>query len=220
MTTPAQMPATRVDGHPAWARPFPDPKQWVQSPEHLPVTVRAATQDDLRGVMALLEGAAGWMRSVHHNHAWPQGGFPAERIEPGVEAGTVWLVTAGASELPWATVTLDQHPDVEFDAAGLDPVSAGALVVHRLAVLRKSPHQPQGWCQIAPPKGVLGGYLLDVAEDLAAARGLTWVWLNCAREAAPLHAYYAGQGFEHITTVRVGERRSGSLWRRPVAARV
>lgn len=185
-----------------------------------PYTIRRAAPADTPTVLALLNASAAWMHSVGTGtgwpNAWPRGGFGLDRVEGPIAEGTVWL--AERDGYPQATLTVDQRCDPEFVAARLDPVEGKALILHKLAVVRPQPHQPPGWDVPAPPPGTLGRTLIEWTVQHAAARGYPWVWLNVAREAYPLHAYYRSCGFEHITTVALPGRRSGSLWRRPTTA--
>lgn len=81
------------------------------------LTLRRATNDDLRGVLSLLAETAGWLngRGVRQ---WPAGGFPAERISPLIEEGVLYLLDGERGEEgPAATIALDGHADPEFWAA-------------------------------------------------------------------------------------------------------
>lgn len=167
-----------------------------------PHTIRRATPPDLPVVLGLLAESARWMHERGFN-AWPPDGFPAGRIRPGVAEGTVWLMEDGTTRQPVGTLALDTHGDPEFTAAGLDPGYEHALIVHRMAT-----------CRRADRRG-LGSLLLDWAVDRTARHGLSQVWLNVARNALPLQAWYSKHGFTHMTTVTATGRKSGSLWRRP-----
>jgi GNAT superfamily N-acetyltransferase len=172
--------------------------------------MRRATTADLQVVLDLLAQSARWMHEQGWD-AWPPGGFPAERITPGLEEGTVWLMLMGGQ--PVGTLALDQHPDPEFEAA--EAVAAGvtdllpmALIGHRMAVARDLAGQG------------LGSVMLRWSIDFAYRQGLPWRLTNVARRAVPLQQFYAREGFKPLATVtstRTADgkpRKSGSLWGR------
>lgn len=182
-----------------------------------PYTIRRAVPDDAGTVLALLNASAAWIHERDQGDGWPKAGFGLDRVTPGITSGAIRLVEH-SGRWPQATLAVDQCPDPEFGAAGLDPVEDKALILHRLAVVRPHPHQPPGWDVPTPPPGTLGRMLIEWTIRQARRQGFPWVWLNVAREAIPLQAYYARCGFEHIATVALPGRRSGSLWRRPTTA--
>ncbi|WP_433253896.1 GNAT family N-acetyltransferase [Streptosporangium sp. CA-135522] len=161
------------------------------------LTMRRATADDLQGVLALLAETAGWLngRGVRQ---WPVGGFPAERIAPLIEEGTMYLLDT--SDGPAATIALDGHADPEFWAADDDPGSA--LYVHKLSVARA--HSGRG----------LGEALLDWAGLRVLAVGRRWLRLDCSKDNGRLQDYYRGQRFAHLRTVDLPHRASGALFQR------
>lgn len=161
------------------------------------LTLRAATAADLQGVLALLAETAGWLngRGVRQ---WPAGGFPAERIAPLIEEGTMYLLDG--EEGPAATLALDGQADPEFWAAGDDPGSA--LYVHKLAVARA--HSGRG----------LGEALLDWAGLRVLGMGRRWLRLDCSKDNTRLQDYYRDQRFAHLRTVDLPHRASGALFQR------
>ncbi|GAB3889405.1 hypothetical protein GCM10027612_31700 [Microbispora bryophytorum subsp. camponoti] len=58
------------------------------------LTLRRATPADLQGVLALLARTAGWLNGLGVRQ-WPTAGFPAERIEPLIGEGVMYLLDAG-----------------------------------------------------------------------------------------------------------------------------
>ncbi|MGV9774803.1 GNAT family N-acetyltransferase [Streptosporangium sp. NPDC003464] len=161
------------------------------------LALRRATGADLPGVLALLAETAGWLnrRGVRQ---WPAGGFPAERIAPLIEEGTMYLLDG--EEGPAATLALDGHADPEFWAAEDGPESA--LYVHKLSVARA--HSGRG----------LGEALLDWAGLRVLATGRRWLRLDCSKDNARLQDYYRGQRFAHLRTVDLPHRASGALFQR------
>lgn len=172
-----------------------------------PLTIRRATPGDLMAVLGLLAASAAWMHARGWN-AWAPGGFPPERITPGIAEGTVWLAAEG--ERPVATLALDRHPDPEFSgdqalSLGVGDYLPDAWVLHRLAVSRARAGQG------------IGPLLLDWAADRTRRDGGPWLLVNMARNAEPLHRWYAAHGFKHIATITETPRKSGTLCTRPAA---
>ncbi|GAA4236990.1 GNAT superfamily N-acetyltransferase [Streptosporangium album] len=161
------------------------------------LTLRRADQGDLPGVLALLAETAGWL-NARGVRQWPAGGFPAERIAPLIEEGTMYLLDG--DEGPAATLALDGHADPEFWAAEDDPGSA--LYVHKLSVARA--HSGRG----------LGEALLDWAGLRVLGMGGRWLRLDCSKDNARLQDYYRGQRFAHLRTVDLPHRASGALFQR------
>lgn len=162
-----------------------------------PLTLRRAVPADLPEVLALLAEAAGWLngRGVRQ---WPAGGFPAERITPLIEEGSMYLLDGEEGVV--ATVALDGHADPEFWHAEDAPGSA--LYVHKLSVARGSSGRG------------LGQALLDWAGLRVLATGRRWLRLDCSKDNAALQDYYRGQRFTHLRTVDLPHRASGALFQR------
>ncbi|GII55159.1 hypothetical protein Pth03_35480 [Planotetraspora thailandica] len=170
----------------------------------LPVelTLRRARPADLPTVLTLLAEAARWLNAADVRQ-WPAGGFPASKIEPLVEQGVMYLLDDGIDPVPAATMAVDGHADPEFWTAPDRP--GDALYVHKLAVSRA--YAGRG----------LGGALLGWACGLAAAEGLPWLRLDCAKDNPRLQAFYRKHGFRHVRTVDLPHRASGALFERPAA---
>ncbi|MEU4831891.1 GNAT family N-acetyltransferase [Streptosporangium sp. NPDC023615] len=162
-----------------------------------PLTLRRATDGDLDGVLALLAETAAWLnrRGVRQ---WPAGGFPAGRITPLIDEGTLYLLEG--QDGPAATLALDGHADPEFWTPADDP--GAALYVHKLAVARG--HSGRG----------LGEALLDWAGLRVLSMGKRWLRLDCSKDNAGLQDYYRGQRFTHLRTVDLPHRASGALFQR------
>lgn len=169
----------------------------VNSVTARPLTLRRAVEADLPGVLALLAETAGWLngRGVRQ---WPVGGFPAERIAPLIEEGSMYLLDG--EERPVATLALDGHADPEFWAA--EDVPGSALYVHKLSVARG--YSGRG----------LGQALLDWAGLRVLATGRRWLRLDCSKDNPGLQDYYRGQRFTHLRTVDLPHRASGALFQR------
>ncbi|MCT9934026.1 GNAT family N-acetyltransferase [Planotetraspora sp. A-T 1434] len=163
------------------------------------LTLRSATPGDLTTVLTLLAEAAKWLNSLGVRQ-WPAGGFPAERIEPLIREGVLYLLDDGTGPVPAATVALDGHADPEFWTGSDHP--GDALYVHKLAVSRA--YSGQG----------LGEALLDWAGLRAAAEGRRLLRLDCSKDNARLQAYYRTLGFRHVRTVDLPHRASGALFER------
>ncbi|WP_182897660.1 GNAT family N-acetyltransferase [Microbispora sp. H10830] len=168
------------------------------------LTLRRATPADLQGVLALLARTAGWLNGLGVRQ-WPAGGFPAERIEPLIGAGVMYLLEAG-SQVPAATIAVDGHADPEFWTSADRP--GDALYVHKLAVSRT--YSGRG----------LGDTLLDWAALRAAAHDRPYLRLDCAKDNARLQSYYRKAGFRHVRTVDLPHRASGALFERDAGAAI
>jgi GNAT superfamily N-acetyltransferase len=165
--------------------------------------IRRATPQDLPDVLAILASAARWMHAAGWT-AWRPEGFPAERITPGIDEGTVWVLTT-REQVPLATIALDRHPDPEYTAPEALAVGVGDYLDegwfgHRLA----------RW-QSAGRRG-LGTLLVSWSVDWTYRQGGKYRLLNTARDAKPLQAFYQSLGFRHLAEVHSTGRRSGSLW--------
>lgn len=166
------------------------------------LTLRRATPADLEGVLTLLARTAGWLNGLGVRQ-WPAGGFPAERIEPLIGEGVMYVLDAGA-RVPAATIAVDGHADPEFWTSADRPDDA--LYVHKLAVGRD--YSGQG----------LGEALLDWAALRAAVHGRPYLRLDCAKDNPRLQAYYRRVGFRHVRTVDLPHRASGALFERDACA--
>jgi ribosomal protein S18 acetylase RimI-like enzyme len=165
------------------------------------LTLRKAGPADLGAALALLAEAAEWLyqRGVRQ---WPRGGFGAERIEPLIEEGVLYLVGDGAAKV--AVIAVDGHADPEFWSPADDPHAA--LYVHKLAVSRTQ-----------AGRGV-GDALLDWAGLAARAAGRRWLRLDCAKGNPGLQNYYRARSFTHLRTVDLPHRASGALFQREAGA--
>jgi ribosomal protein S18 acetylase RimI-like enzyme len=177
----------------------------VREPLRSPaLALRRATPGDLPGVLDLLAEAAGWLNSQGVRQ-WPTGGFPADRIEPLVAEGTLYVLQGDDDPAPAATVALDRHADPEFWSTAEH--SESAYYVHKLCTSRA--YAGHG----------LGEALLDWAGLRALVSGLRWLRLDCAKDNPRLQGYYGTLGFRHVRTVDLPHRASGALFQRAPGAR-
>lgn len=134
--------------------------------------------------------------------------LPRSAVAATVLAGQTWLVWD--NQEPLATVTLTAYVDVDGlwkpdrDPEALwypedDP--ADALYVAKMMIPL-----------VYAGRG-LGGEMLDWAGGRAYDAGLTWLRLDAWTTNPRLHAYYVGQGFEHVRTIE--SRVSGACFQRP-----
>jgi GNAT superfamily N-acetyltransferase len=134
--------------------------------------------------------------------------LPRSAVAATVLAGQTWLVWDNHE--PLATVTLTAYVDVDGlwkpdrDPEALwypedDP--ADALYVAKMMIPL-----------VYAGRG-LGGEMLDWAGGRAFDAGLTWLRLDAWTTNPRLHAYYVGQGFEHVRTIE--SRVSGACFQRP-----
>ncbi|MCW3036180.1 MAG: GCN5-related N-acetyltransferase [Actinobacteria bacterium] len=146
-------------------------------------------------VQGILAEAATWLASKGIDQ-WPAAGFREAGTLRRIRQGSVYLAYAAGE--PVATITLDTWADPELWKGASDD----AGYVHRLAVRR--PWAGRG----------IGAALLDWAGQRVAASGGRWLRLDCMRDNQPLHDYYLRLGFEHIRTIELRHRPSGSLFQR------
>ena len=168
------------------------------------LTLRRATPADLEGVLALLTRTAGWLNGLGVRQ-WPAGGFPAERIEPLIGEGVMYLLDAGTAA-PAATIAVDGHADPEFWTTADRP--GDALYVHKLAVSRT--YSGRG----------LGEVLLDWAALRAAAHDRPVPAAGLRQGQRPPAGYYRKAGFRHVRTVDLPHRASGALFERDASAAI
>ncbi|MEU4301950.1 GNAT family N-acetyltransferase [Kitasatospora aureofaciens] len=160
-------------------------------------TIRPAVESDLETVVNLWGHAASWLRELG-TEQWQ---YPprAERIAENIAAGECWIVEDEGA--PVATVTVDEHADLDFWSP--EEAAESALYVHRMVVRRDV-------------SGLeLGSALLDWASTRAAEQGKQWLRLDAWRDNSDLQAYYANRAFTHVRTVDVAGRGSGALFQRP-----
>ncbi|MGW0229969.1 GNAT family N-acetyltransferase [Actinopolymorpha singaporensis] len=174
-------------------------------PDQLPA-MRQATAEDLPGVFALLNDAAGRL-AEHGVEQWParferDEGWRARRIEGYVADGHLYV---GSDDQGYvATITLSPDADPDF-AHGWPGGPGDALYIFRLAIAgRVTGHH-------------VGDHLLAWAADLAARAGKSWLRVDVHRGNQELHHYYERMGFTRVGTVVTPSRRSGALYQRPSA---
>lgn len=102
------------------------------------------------------------------------------------------------------TVTVDDYADGEFWTPEDQPHEA--LYIHRMVVTRAARGQE------------VGRQMIDWALARAASQGKRWLRLDAWRTNAELHAYYLRHGFEHVRTVDLPHRGSGTLFQHAVPA--
>jgi GNAT superfamily N-acetyltransferase len=144
--------------------------------------VRRAEPGDLEVVLAVLAGAARWLKE-RGIEQWPDR-MPVEWVKPAIERGETWLAGHGGEVVGTLVVQWD---DPIFWAGY--PTDAGYL--HRLAVRRHGDR--------------LGSQLLEWAERHAAGNGKAYLRLDCVSWNQPLCAYYERAGYAHLSDVTVGE---------------
>ena len=121
------------------------------------MTIRQATQDDIPGLMELLQRVVPLMRASG-NLQWDETYPNADVFGRDIELGQLWVAEVEGSVAAVAAVTTDQEP--EYAQVGWN-VSEAAVVVHRLAV------NPQF-------RGSgLAGALMSKAEEVAVERGIS-----------------------------------------------
>jgi GNAT superfamily N-acetyltransferase len=143
----------------------------------MPVTVRAATTDDVPGIYALRVVAGEWMLA----RGWPQwhGVVSVERVTRQVEAGEWRVASAGGAHVG-ALRLLRTDPAVWGDDDG------DAVYVHSFVVDRGRAGQ-----------GV-GAQMLRWVDDEARRVGAKRVRLDCVEVNADIRRYYRDAGFTEV----------------------
>lgn len=174
-----------------------------------PLRLVRATPAMLPDVLSVLSDAARWLRVEKRIRQWPMLFAPGERravqLAGEAERGHVWLVYR--DDTPLATVTVTPWCDPDF-AHGWPGGPADALYVLRLAATTAARREHLQ----------LGAALLEHAADVAAARGVSRLRLDCPRNNPRLHTYYEQHGFTRAGEVVVAHRRSGALFERAIPA--
>jgi GNAT superfamily N-acetyltransferase len=153
---------------------------------HDDLYIRSAREDDLSDILGLREHLAGWLSEKgldQWQEPWPDKDEQTRRIVDAIRAGATWMVCDGKG--PVATITFHDQDRGElwFGKKGAkDP----ALYISRMMVHRR--YAGRG----------IGAVMLDSAEDYAATLKLDYIRLDAWTTNQALHAYYTGQGFEHV----------------------
>ncbi len=167
------------------------------NPEYV---IRPALEPDLGEIMELLEDRVTWLRDRGHDQ-WPNVGEWRPVLQYLIRRRHTWvLVTADSRDEIVGTITLTRDP--EFDFWNAQERDQSALYVSKLATAVS--HGGLG----------LGEWMLDWAVDRAARHDIRTVRLDVWRAAEGLHRYYEKRGWHHVRTVRLGHRRSGTLFER------
>lgn len=146
--------------------------------------ITRAEEADLHRLLRFRTDSAAWLAPLGTDQ-WSQP-FPAEHILGSIRAGEVFLIKETPGTDAAATITLDQAADARLWTP--QERSEPARYVHKLTVDRR--YAGTG----------LGARILDWAGDQAARAGADWLRLDAWTTNTRLHAYYGGQGFEHIRT--------------------
>jgi GNAT superfamily N-acetyltransferase len=165
------------------------------------LTIRRAEPADLDTVDSLRVEATDWLASKGLDQWQPdQPRVPTRATTAdAIKRGVCYLAYDTAGRLV-GTITVDDRADPEFwtQAERDEP----ALYVHRMIIRRQAAGND------------LGGSLLDWTTDLAAATGRRWLRLDAWKTNTALRRYYERHGFEHVRTVDLEHRGSGTLLQR------
>lgn len=150
--------------------------------------ITPAQPHDVAKLRTFREEAAAWLTQLGTDQ-W-QRPYPADRLLRTIQAGTVFMVLDGDATA--ATITLT--PEAEEGLWTEQELGEPSMFINKLTVART--HAGQN----------LGGRLLDWAGDRAHQAGAKWLRLDAWTTNEALQRYYLQQGFEHLRTVREGER--------------
>lgn len=168
--------------------------------------IRQASPDDVDVIMSWRRERVAWLTQLGADQ-WSIP-LPRSAIAATVLAGQTWMVWDGDD--PVATITLAVATEADlFWKPDVDPEPlwtptdrpTDALYAAKMMV----PRNRAG--------AGLGSEMLDWAGGRAYLAGLTWLRLDAWTTNTALHAYYQGQGFEHVRTVH--GRVSGACFQRP-----
>ena len=96
-----------------------------------------ATRREIKAVLGLIDEASTWLRSKDTDQwtePWPDRKMRDSRVRRGLKVGKTWIVWE--RNIPVATVTIAEQPNVRvWSASGCD-LSERAVYVHRLIAAR------------------------------------------------------------------------------------
>lgn len=163
-------------------------------------TVRPAVLADAEDVLALLNGAAAWLRE-RGIEQWHPGQWRADSIAGAIARGETYVMHAQDRAI--ATISLEWTDELMWPGAAED-----AGYVHRLAVARTDHGKD------------IGRILLTWAEWTIAKRPRRFARLDCACDNAALRRYYERAGYRHvddrIVRGRRGDEYCGSRYEKKV----
>ena len=148
-----------------------------------PLKLRAATADDYRNILGLIDGAAKWLSSKGTDQwaePWPDEQRRNTRVLEDLRAGKTWLAVDDAKVA--ATITIDPVDNGVWPAGKRQEP---AVYVRRVIVDRDYGGREVGAC------------LLDWASDVAlGVHSALWIRVDVWTTNLDLHDYYRAQGFE------------------------
>ena len=167
------------------------------------LVLRQAIETDLEPLVAMYQSVRDWL-AARGSDQWATYASDVfrESMTLSIEDNCCFVVIDGDQLL--GTITVDSFADAEF-WNGTERAE-DALYLHRMMVDRKAAGRN------------LGRFLLDHAENLAAASGKHWLRLDAWRTNVKLHNYYLQQGFVKIRIISLDHRGSGALFQRPTRA--
>ncbi len=162
--------------------------------------IRPALEPDLGEIMVLLEDRVTWLRD-RESDQWPNVEEWRPVLQYLIRRRHTWvLVTADCRDEIVGTITLTRDP--EFDFWNARERARPALYISKLATA------------VSYGGLGLGELMLSWAVDRAARQRIRTVRLDVWRAAEGLHLYYEKRGWHHVRTVRLGHRKSGTLFER------
>lgn len=165
------------------------------------------TRENWKAVLGLIDEASSWLRNKDTDQwarPWPNKWRRNGRVRKGLKNGKTWIVWHG--QIPVATITIAEQPNVKVWPASGDGPQAPAVYVHRLITARNY----GGWG--------LGEQLIDWAglrgRELSGAESIRIdVWTT----NTALHEYYTKRGFEPCGMCPDPKYPSGALFQKPVS---
>jgi ribosomal protein S18 acetylase RimI-like enzyme len=152
--------------------------------------IRLATQDDLPGLMALVQRVVPLMLAAG-NRQWDEG-YPNESVfQRDIALEQLWVAEAEDGIAGVAALTMDQEP--EYAQADWD-MSAKALVVHRLAV--DPAYRGAG----------VASALMQKAEEVAVEREFDVVRVDTNTENAATQRLFPKLGYRLAGEIGLGMR--------------
>lgn len=168
--------------------------------------IRLATPDDLEAILGLIDGAAGWLRTMNTDQwakPWPDLAERDARVLRGLLACRTWLVEDDG--IPVATVTY--RPDGNHDLWTPEERAELSVYMSRLVINRD--YGGQG----------IGAALTDWAGARARDEyGAQTLRIDVWTTNHALHAYYKGCGFHFLRKYEEEDDPSGKTTKYPSAA--
>jgi GNAT superfamily N-acetyltransferase len=169
------------------------------------LTLRLATELDLRTVLKLIDTASEWLQREKNTdqwlRPWPSRTGRDERVLNSLLKNETWILRDARRPIGTITATSVANPQLWQEQERAET----AVYVHRLVI-----HHRHRGCG-------LGAALLDWADQFGARQfGAEWARIDVWTTNLDLQAYYESQRFTLLRICDVPNYPSGALFQRPI----